>query len=166
MTTWQFPFDALACATPLSENPAPVSYLQLFLGNRGGSIGETSALAILIGAAYLLWRRAADWRIPAAYLGSVAALSILLRQDPLFNLMAGGLLLGAFFMATDPVTSPVTRGGRYLFGLGAGIITVALRCGGGYPEGVCYAILIMNAATPLLDRYTRARIFGHHIESR
>ncbi|MFA4857705.1 MAG: RnfABCDGE type electron transport complex subunit D [Candidatus Margulisiibacteriota bacterium] len=161
MTAWVRPFDAVTSATPLAENPLPVTYLQLLIGNHAGSIGETCILALLLGAAYLFWRRVIEWRIPVAYLCAVVVFSILLRLDSIFQLLAGGLVLGAFFMATDPVTSPVTKSGRWIFGIGAGIITVVIRISGGYPEGVCYAILIMNAATPLLDRYARGRIFGH-----
>jgi electron transport complex protein RnfD len=160
LTTWLRPFDAVTSATPLGETPLPVTYLQLLTGNHAGSIGETCILALLAGAVYLFWRRAIEWRIPITYLGTVVVLSLLFGLDPLFQLLAGGLILGAFFMATDPVTSPVTKAGRWIFGIGAGIITIVIRTLGGYPEGVCYAILIMNAATPLLDRYTRGRIFG------
>jgi electron transport complex protein RnfD len=160
LTTWLRPFDAVTSATPLGETPLPVTYLQLLIGNHAGSIGETCILALLLGAAYLLWRQVIEWRIPTAYLGTTAVLALLLGVDPLFQLLSGGLILGVFFMATDPVTSPVTKAGRWIFGIGAGIITIVIRTVGGYPEGVCYAILIMNAATPLLDRYTRGRIFG------
>lgn len=162
MTTWLKPFDAIATATPLAkEAPAAATYLELFIGNVGGSMGETSALALLIGAAYLIWRRAIDLRIPAAYLGTVAVIAFVFQVDPIFHLLAGGLMIGALFMATDPVTSPVTKPGRWIFGAGCGIITMVLRLWGGYPEGVCYSILLMNAATPLLDRYARGRIFGY-----
>jgi electron transport complex protein RnfD len=160
LTTWLRPFDAVTSATPLGETPLPVTYLQLLIGNHAGSIGETCILALLLGAAYLLWRQVIEWRIPTAYLGTTAVLALLLGVDPLLQLLSGGLILGVFFMATDPVTSPVTKAGRWIFGIGAGIITIVIRTVGGYPEGVCYAILIMNAATPLLDRYTRGRIFG------
>ena len=161
MTTWLSPFDLVASATALGENAAKVTYWQLWLGTRAGSIGETSTFAILIGAAYLFWRKSADWKIPLAYIITVAYGALLLGQDPVFHLMAGGLMLGAFFMATDPVTSPVTKTGRYIFGAGAGVLTLAIRMGGGYPEGVCYAILLMNILTPLIDRYTQRRVYGH-----
>ncbi|MBU0686279.1 MAG: RnfABCDGE type electron transport complex subunit D [Candidatus Margulisbacteria bacterium] len=162
MTAWLKPFDAIATATPLATvNPAPATYLQLFLGNVGGSMGETSALALLIGAAYLFYRQAIEWRLPFAYLGTVVVISLIFRVDPVFQLLSGGLMIGAFFMATDPVTTPVTKPGRLIFGIGCGIITMVLRMGAGYPEGVCYSILLMNATTPLLDRYARGRIFGY-----
>ncbi|MDI6870514.1 MAG: RnfABCDGE type electron transport complex subunit D [Bacillota bacterium] len=171
LTTWnvlggklaQFGADALTSATPLKlwkMQHVTSSLGPLFFGNRLGSIGETSTLAILLGAAFLLARRVIDWRIPAAYLGTVALLSALLGQSPLFHLMAGGLMLGAFFMATDLVTSPVTRLGRWVFGIGAGLILVVIRLYGGLPEGVTYSILIMNGFTPLINRATTPRRFG------
>ncbi len=123
-------------------------------------MGETSALALLVGAAYLLGRKVIDWRIPVSYLGSVLGLSLLLGRDPVFNLLAGGIFLGAFYMATDYVTSPVTKKGRWIFGVGCGTFTVIIRFFGGYPEGVCYSILIMNMLVPLIDQFTPPRVFG------
>lgn len=159
MATWKFPLTGgISGATPLVASR--VNYTFLFMGRVPGSLGETSVLAILLGGAYLLWRGHIDWRVPATYLGSTALLSFLLGVNPLFSVMAGGVAYGAFFMATDMVTTPVTKKGRIIFGLGCGIITVAIREFGGLPEGVTYAILIMNAATPLLDRLTRPRGFG------
>ncbi|HHW13440.1 MAG TPA: RnfABCDGE type electron transport complex subunit D, partial [Firmicutes bacterium] len=155
--------DAVSSATPLKlwkMQHVATGLAPLFFGNRLGSIGETSAVAILLGAAILLVRRVIDWRIPVAYLGTVAVLTALLGQNPLFHLLAGGLLLGAFFMATDLVTTPVTRTGRWLFGIGAGIILVVIRLYGGLPEGVTYSILIMNGFAPLIDRATTPRRFG------
>lgn len=172
MTRWRWPifqapwipdFDAVSSATPLALwklSGIKTPYLNLFLGNVAGSIGETSALAILVGAAYLLWRGHISWRIPVSFIGTVAVLAAVFGQDPLFHVLAGGLLLGAFFMATDYVTSPVTPKGQIVFGVGCGVLTVFIRLYGGYPEGVCYAILIMNAATALIDRYTAPRKFG------
>ncbi|MGE5574263.1 MAG: RnfABCDGE type electron transport complex subunit D [Bacteroidota bacterium] len=172
MTRWRWPifqapwipdFDAVSSATPLALwrlSGIKTPYLSLFLGNVAGSIGETSALAILVGAAYLLWRGHISWRIPVSFIGTVAVLAAVFGQDPLFHVLAGGLLLGAFFMATDYVTSPVTPKGQIVFGIGCGVLTVFIRLYGGYPEGVCYAILIMNAATALIDRYTAPRKFG------
>jgi electron transport complex protein RnfD len=169
MTRWTSPFDAVSTATPLvtmgsGEVPA---YADMFLGNIAGCVGETSALALLIGAGYLLARRVIDWRIPGAYLGTVSVLSWILGPrgiftgDPLAHLLAGGLLLGAFFMATDYVTSPVTKKGRLYMGIGCGILTVLIRLYGGFPEGVSYSILLMNLATPLIDKFTGPRVFGH-----
>ncbi|TET07887.1 RnfABCDGE type electron transport complex subunit D [Candidatus Aerophobetes bacterium] len=171
MTTWLRPFtlDAVTTATPLGllrfqSQSTPV--LPLFLGNVAGSLGETSSLALLIGGAYLLLKRYIDWRIPLSYLSSVALLStIFYLIDPLygapsFHLFAGGLMIGALFMATDPVTSPLTKQGRWIFGLGAGIIVVIIRRWGGYPEGVMFSILLMNAFTPLMDRYIKPKTFG------
>ncbi len=173
--------DALTAATPLgyakealkSGQPLPVFDTGLlsdfFIGNMNGCIGETSALALLIGAAYLLYRKVITWHIPAAYLLSVAAYAAILHAvspatsaPPLFHLLSGGLILGAFFMATDMVTSPVTKRGMLVFGVGCGIITMLIRTvkTGAYPEGVSFAILIMNAFTPLINRATRNRVFG------
>ncbi len=163
MTTWTQPLDAVTAATPLflmkMGQPVP-DYLTLFLGNRAGSLGETSALMILIGAAILFWRKIIDWPIPVAYIGTVYGLSLILGQDPLFHVISGGLLLGAFFMATDYVTAPVTTMGRLIFGVGCGIMTVLIRLYGGFPEGVNYSILLMNILTPLIDTYARPRLFG------
>jgi len=180
LTTWRWPglanalawaggnTDAVATATPLyllksgtlAKLGLEIPYWQLFLGNRAGSLGETSVLALLIGAVFLIALKVIDWRIPLAYLGSVAVLSLLFGQDPLFHLLTGGLILGAFYMATDYVTSPLTKKGRVIFGLGCGLLTILIRRYGGYPEGVCYAILVMNATVSLLDRATMPRRFG------
>jgi electron transport complex protein RnfD len=163
MTTWVTPMDAMTTASPLflaKAHQALPDYLNLFLGYRAGSLGETSAVAILVGAAILFWRRIIDWPAPTAYIGSVALLTLLLGQDPLFHVLSGGLLLGAFFMATDYVTAPVTTRGRFIFGLGCGVITVLIRLYGGFPEGVNYSILFMNMLTPLIDAYVRPRLFG------
>lgn len=172
MTRWRWPifnapwmpdFDAVSSATPLALlelGGIKTPYLNLILGNVAGSIGETSALAILVGAAYLVLRGHISLRIPVSFIGTVAALTALFGQDPLFHVLAGGLVLGAFFMATDYVTSPVTPRGRIVFGMGCGILTVFIRLYGGYPEGVCYAILIMNSATALIDKFTMPRKFG------
>ena len=172
MTTWTSPLDGLTTASPLgimkeATGQALPSISQLFLGTVSGSIGETSALAILLGGAYLLYRGHIDWRIPGSFLGTVFVLTTIIGLIkgqgvwyPLFHLCAGGLLLGAFFMATDWVTSPVTKLGRILFGIGCGLLVVLIRLKGGYPEGVAYSILLMNVVTPLLDRYSRARVFG------
>jgi electron transport complex protein RnfD len=172
MTTWSSPIDGLSTASPLGAMKEASGAIlptvsELFFGTVSGSIGETSALALLIGGAYLLYRKQIDWRIPASFLGTVFLLTALIGISqgeglwyPLYHLCAGGLLLGAFFMATDWVTSPITKKGRLLFGLGCGLLVVLIRLKGGYPDGVAYSILLMNVITPLLDRYTRARVFG------
>jgi electron transport complex protein RnfD len=163
MIRWTSPIDGLSTVTPLVQlkmGRITATYWDLFIGNIGGCIGETSALAILIGALYLLYKRYIDWRIPVSYLGTVAVIAIALGQDPIFHWLAGGLMLGAFFMATDMVTTPITRKGKWLFGIGAGIIVMVIRQWGSYPEGVTYSILLMNAFTPLLDRITRPRPYG------
>jgi len=169
MTTWVSPTgfgaDAVTTATPLGssfiwEGDKLSLYRDLFLGNIGGSIGETSALLILVGGILLLALGIISWRIPVAYIGTVALLTLALGQDVILNILAGGLMIGAFFMATDYVTSPITNKGRIIFGIGAGILTVVIRRFGGLPEGVCYSILFMNAITPLIDRYVRVRPYG------
>ncbi|MCD7859416.1 MAG: RnfABCDGE type electron transport complex subunit D [Firmicutes bacterium] len=162
--------DAVTAATPLAAmhqgSLEGVNLLSLFLGNVGGSLGETSALLLLLGAAYLLIRRVISIRIPAAYLLTVAVLTFLFpRGNDRLTWMAaqlcgGGLMLGAFFMATDYVTSPITKWGQVLFGIGCGVITVVIRYFGSYAEGVSYAILVMNACVALLDRVGRPVKFG------
>jgi electron transport complex protein RnfD len=140
---------------------------QLFLGQTNGCIGEVSALALLIGGAYLLARRCIFWQTPVFYIGTVAVFATVLRAinpetnlPPLFHVLAGGLMLGAIYMATDMVTTPITKTGMAVFGLGCGILTMVIRKWGGYPEGVSFAILLMNAVTPLINRATRPRVFG------
>jgi electron transport complex protein RnfD len=170
---WLGQVDAVTSATPLglrktsgldaavaSLGSREDAYTRLFLGSVGGSLGETSALLLLLGGLYLILKDIIDFRIPAGFVGSVFILSALLGEDPLFHILSGGLILGAFFMATDYVTSPTTKNGRLLFALGCGVITVAIRFYSGLPEGVSYAILIMNALTPLIDRHIRPRRFG------
>jgi electron transport complex protein RnfD len=179
MTTWPRPFDAVTGATHLAlvkskalemsitNMPGHINtYWQLFIGNRAGSLGETSVIALLVGAVFLLIKDVIDWRIPTGFILTVAALSSLFGADPIFQILAGGLILGAFFMATDPVTKPIGRAGRWIFGIGCGAVTVVIRLLGGYPEGVCYAILIMNGFTPLIDRYVIDRIYGHGVKKR
>ncbi len=168
MTTFTAPFagvDAVATATPLvvMGNAAAQPGLQdLFMGNVAGSIGETSTLALLIGGAYLLIRRVISIRIPAAYLLTVAVLSLLISgpQSVLYNLFAGGLMLGAFFMATDYTTTPMGRNAQIVFGIGCGVVTMVIRLWGGYPEGVSFSILFMNLFAPLLDKAFKTKIFG------
>lgn len=169
MTTWVLPMgfgaDAVTSATPLSGGSVwqagdPSVYQALFLGNTAGSLGETSALFIIIGGIFLLARGIINWRIPAIYIGMVALMAVALGQDPLFYILTGGLMLGAFFMATDYVTSPLTNKGKIIFSVALGVLTVMIRHFGGMPEGVCFSILFMNALTPAIDRYTKTRPYG------
>jgi electron transport complex protein RnfD len=161
--------DAMSAATPLGLmkfEQQTTALWSLFIGNTGGSIGETSGFLLLLGGLYLLVRRSIDWRIPAAIFITVTVFSLVMflfsekNPSPLFTLFSGGLLLGTFFMATDPVTSPLTPKGCWIFGLGIGFLVVLIRLYGGLPEGMLYAVLLMNSATPLIDRYTQPKIFG------
>jgi Na+-translocating ferredoxin:NAD+ oxidoreductase subunit D len=162
--------DAVTAATPLGlmkfEHQG-TGLLDLFLGSTGGSLGETSAAVILLCGAYLALRGYLNWRIPASVFATVALFAGLLHAlDPAryasapFMLLSGGLVLGAVFMATDMVTAPLTNGGRWLFGLGIGFLVVVIRVWGGLPEGVMYAILLMNALVPFINRVTQPRVFG------
>ena len=161
MTTYPLVADAVTSATPLSsEFAGSVDYLQAFIGCIGGCIGEVSTLALLIGAVYLLIRRVIDWRIPLSYLGTMALLTVIGGGNVLDSVLLGGTVLGAFFMATDYVTSPVTSWGRVIYGVGIGIINYTIRRWGAYPEGTTYAILLMNIAAPLIERFTRPRKYG------
>ncbi len=164
--------DGVTAATPLSAAKAeglssaissyPIS--SLFFGNTGGCIGETSALLILAGGIFLILTRVIEWRIPAVFIGSVFLGSAFSGTDPLFSILSGGLMLGAFFMATDYVTIPLTRKGRLIFALGCGALTLLFREFSSMPEGVMYSILLMNAFTPMLDRLTAKKPFGHKRE--
>lgn len=161
--------DAITAATPLGAlkfEGKGTALADLVLGNTGGSLGETAILVILACGAWLAWQRYLNWRIPAAILASVAVLSTVLHAvsdqypSPQFMLTSGGLMLGAVYMATDMVTSPVTNAGRWIFGVGIGVVTVVIRIWGGLPEGVMYAILLMNAFTPFINKATQPRVFG------
>ena len=185
MTSWTAPaplgsgIDAVTSATPLGEMKTAVmltgklpdmatsGFGAYFLGDMGGCLGEVSALALLLGGIFLLYKKIITWHIPTSFIGTVIIVSGVFwlvdpgrYPNPLFHLITGGLILGAFFMATDMVTSPVTYKGMLLFGFGCGLLTVLIRLFGGYPEGVSFAILLMNAVTPLIDRYTRPKIYG------
>ncbi len=184
MTTWieptGFVVDAKTTATPLGIlkeeginklieifGDKSALYLQLFLGQRAGSLGETSILAILIGGLFLLWRGYITWHIPLSFLATAGLLAWifggregLFTGDPLVHLLSGGMMLGAFFMATDYVTSPIVRKAQIVFGIGCGFFTMLIRLKGGYPEGVMFAILIMNCFAPLLDRGFKTKVFG------
>lgn len=164
MTNWVIP-DGVSGATPLAliakgSTELLPSLKEMFLGIRGGCLGETSVLALLLGGAYLLIRRVISWHIPVAFIATVGLLTLALGQQPLYQLMSGGLLLGAFFMATDYVTSPQTGWGKLVFGLGAGVLTVLIRVYGSFPEGVSYAILLMNILVPYINKVTRYKAFG------
>ena len=162
--------DGVTAATPLHHMVMPAlpeeSILDMFLGNCPGSIGEISALALLVGGAYLVYRKVISVRIPAAYLGSVAVLTLVFSKTDapvdwmLYSLFSGGLMLGAIFMATDYATSPVTAKGQIIYGIGCGVLTVVFRYFGLFPEGVTYAILLMNALVWIIDRHTAPRRFG------
>jgi electron transport complex, RnfABCDGE type, D subunit len=172
MTKWVTPGpDATSTATPLAilkgsaESAASMpSMMDLFSGNVSGCIGETSAVLLILGGLYLIYRKVITPTIPAVYIGTVAILMLVFGgfdfQFAIQNIFAGGLILGAFFMATDYTTSPVTFKGQIIFAVGCGIITSVIRLYGGYPEGVSYSILLMNIATPLIDKYTLPAVFG------
>ncbi len=141
--------------------------MDLFIGRVSGCIGETSALLLLVGAAYLMYKRYVDWKIPFSYIATVGLLTWIFGGHDgfftgmwLFHILSGGLIIGAFFMATDMVTSPITCKGQLLFGFGCGLLTVIIRLIGGYPEGVSYSILLMNLVVPLIDKFTRPTVFG------
>jgi electron transport complex protein RnfD len=167
--------DAVSTATPLTImkehglyniSQLNISYWDLFIGNRGGCIGEVCIVALLIGALYLLIKKYISWRIPFSFVFTTGILSWifmgenLFKGDFLFHILAGGLILGAFFMATDYVTVPLTKRGKWIFGIGCGLLTFVIRKWGGYPEGVSYAILMMNAATSIIDRFSRPKKYG------
>jgi Na+-translocating ferredoxin:NAD+ oxidoreductase subunit D len=178
--------DATTGATPLAilkegiKNGQPLAdlmkdvpgYAQMFLGNMGGSLGEISALALLIGGIYLIFKKVITWHIPGSILATVVLFTGILWMidpgkyaDPLFHLLVGGIMLGAIFMATDMVTSPMTPVGQIIFGVGIGLITCLIRIFGAYPEGVSFAILIMNAFVPLIDKYVKPKRFGEELKN-
>ena len=158
--------DIVSSATPLSADfmhgglLPDATILDTFVGNVGGCIGEISALALLLGGVYLIVRGVIRARIPVAYIATVAVLSAVSGHDPIVQLLSGGLMLGAFFMATDYVTSPVTKKGEIIFGIGCGLLTVFIRYFGGYPEGVSYSILIMNCCVWLIDKVGKPGRYG------
>ena len=167
--------DVVTAATPLAYMKtgdmagltSQYSVTDMFLGNIGGSLGEISALLLIVGGAYLIWRKVISWQTPAAYIATVAVLTFLFPkggadnlQFMLYSIFGGGLMLGAFFMATDYTTSPVTKTGQLIFGLGCGLLTVFIRYFGSYPEGVCYSIMIMNLVVALIDKAVKPSRFG------
>jgi electron transport complex protein RnfD len=193
MTSWPVPsgfetgyIDATTGATPLAiikegiKNGESISQLmekvptpsQMFLGNMGGSMGEIAAAALLLGFAYLLIRKVITWHIPVSVIGSIAIFTAILwlvnpekNADPMFHILAGGVLLGAIYMATDYVTSPMVPKAMIIYGCGIGIITVVIRVYGAYPEGVSFAILIMNAFVPLMNAYIKPKRFGEEVKN-
>jgi len=170
MTTWKNPRwwpDAVSSATPLAKEAGQhFTYMDLFIGNRTGSLGEICVIALLIGALFLLVKKIITLHIPLSFIGTVGIITWIFgkegffKGDFIFNILAGGIILGAFFMATDYVTSPLTKKGKIVFGIGCGILTAVIRLRGSYPEGVCYAILFMNAAVPIIDRFTKTKKYG------
>lgn len=167
MTKWVKPFwynladtDAVTTATPLAMESGLPSYLDMFLGTRGGCIGETCTAALLLGGLYLISLRIINPITPFAYIGTVALFSFISGGDVLMDIMSGGLFLGAFFMATDYATTPITIKGKIIFAIGCGLITVLIRNFGSAPEGVSYSILLMNILTPLIDKIARPKPFG------
>ena len=172
MTTWSVPnglevADAATYATPLAQLKAgylDANLVDLMLGKCGGTIGETCAIALIIGGVYLLYKHVISWKIPVIYIATVAILFAVVGRHgvrmPLQEIMAGGVMLGGIFMATDYASSPVTPKGQIIFAVGAGLITYLIRTFGGYPEGVSYSILIMNCCVPLIERFTEPTIFG------
>ncbi len=155
--------DAVTGPTPLnlwSTGAELPSNLEMFLGNINGSIGEISAAALILGGIYLVIRKVIEPTIPLAFIGSVAVMALVFGQDPLFHILAGGVMLGAIFMATDYVTSPITTSGKIIFGIGCGVLTMLIRMYGSYPEGVSFAILFMNVLTPHIDKLTKHTAFG------
>lgn len=167
MTNW-VGVDGVAGATALDylkngnaiETISNNVYLDLFVGRMGGSLGEVSALAILIGGIYLIIRGQIDWKMPAVILGSVAVIALVFGHNPVEHLLTGGLFLGAFFMATDMVTTPYTTSGKLIFGFGVAAITMLIRLRGAYPEGVAFSILVMNGVTSIINKYTKPKKFG------
>ncbi|MBQ7810913.1 MAG: RnfABCDGE type electron transport complex subunit D [Clostridia bacterium] len=165
MTTWtntrfMETVDSVSSATPLAAGEGAYSYLDLFLGNIGGSMGEVCTLAILLGGIYLVVRRVISPIIPVVYLGTAAVMSLILGLDPLYQLMSGGIMLGAVFMATDYVTSPIIKWGKVIFGVGLGVLTMLIRTYSNLPEGVSFAILLMNILVPHIETLTKPRAFG------
>ena len=155
-----YAIDGVTSATPLAAGAANPGVLGMFLGNHAGSLGETCALTLLIGGAYLVVRKVISWHIPVAYIGTVAVVSLIAQQDLSIQLMGGGLLLGAIFMATDDATSPMTNAGKLVYGVGCGLLTMMIRLWGATPEGVSYAILLMNILTPHIDKLTAHKALG------
>ena len=167
MTNWikplEYDYDAVSSATPLvlAKNGGELpSYLDLFLGKTGGCLGEVCALGLLIGGLYLAARKIISLAAPVSFIGSLFLLSFIAGDDPVYQILAGGVFLGAFFMATDYATTPITTKGKIVFGLGCGVITFIIRRFGSYPEGVSFSILLMNVLTPYIEQLTRTKVLG------
>jgi electron transport complex protein RnfD len=167
MTNWikplEYDYDAVSSATPLvlaKKGGDLPSYLDLFLGKTGGCLGEVCALGLLIGGLYLAARKIISLAAPVSFIGSLFVLSFIAGDDPVYQILAGGVFLGAFFMATDYATTPITTKGKIVFGLGCGIITFVIRRFGSYPEGVSFSILLMNVLTPYIEQLTRTKVLG------
>lgn len=159
----EYDYDAVSSATPLvlaKKGEELPSYFDMFIGKTGGSLGETCALALLLGGLYLAARKIISLAAPLSFIGSLFILSWIAGDDPLYQILAGGVFLGAFFMATDYATTPITQKGKIVFGLGCGIITFVIRHFGTYPEGVSFSILLMNVLTPYIEELTRNKPFG------
>lgn len=174
LTSWagamtNFTVDTVAAVTPLTalslgSTDLPTLW-EAFVGTIGGSLGETSALWLMVGGIYLIYRKVITWKIPVIYIGTVFVLTYLFGGNGLAEILYGGLFLGAIFMATDYSTTPMTGKGHIIFALGCGVLTVIIRKLGGYPEGVSYAIILMNLVVPIIDRYTKPRVFGEVAKS-
>lgn len=166
-TPLAFVKEALKSGKSVSDVMPSISYSDMLMGFKGGSLGEIAALALLIGFVYLLWQKVITWHIPVFILGTMAVFSGILwgidpeqYMSPLFQVLSGGAILGAVYMATDYVTSPMTHKGMAIYGIGIGVITILIRVWGAYPEGISFAILIMNAVVPLINKYVKPRRFG------
>lgn len=166
MMTWVNAFyynsagGTITSATPLVSEPGAYSYMQLLIGNHGGSMGETCAIALVLGGIYLVARKVISPIIPCVYIGTAAVMSLVVGTDPLYQILSGGLLLGAIFMATDYVTSPITKWGKVIFAIGCGVLTILLRVYSNMPEGVSFSILLMNILSPLIESATTPKAFG------
>lgn len=166
MSRWVLPIgvEAVSSATPLAVLSGTAGELpsltNMLLGLRGGCIGETCALTLILGGIYLLIKKVISWQAPVAFIGTVLVFAFILGENPLYHVLSGGLLLGAIFMATDYATTPYTKWGKVIFGIGCGILTMAIRQWGSYPEGVSFSILLMNILTPYINKATHSRPFG------
>lgn len=163
--------EAVSAATPLTlvkelakegkiQELTQSDFINALIGNIGGCIGETCAIFLILGGIYLIYRKVISWRIPVTYILTVFILTLIFGRMPVYEILIGGLMLGAFFMATDYSSSPVTPTGQFIMGFGCGLLTAIIRVYGGYPEGVSYSILLMNLAVPLIDRFTKPKVFG------
>lgn len=157
---WYSDVDAVSSATPLAAQSGAYSYTQLLFGTTGGSLGETCAIALVLGGVYLVIRKVISPIIPCVYIASSALMAFCVGEDPLYQILSGGLLLGAIFMATDYVTSPITKWGKVIYAIGCGVLTILLRKYSNMPEGVSFSILLMNILVPLIEMATKPKVFG------